>query len=208
MHDVVYKQAGLNYSGDAKLSALLSKFGNLDSEGDIMREGCYDKFLAKQGDKPLRMLKAHQKNDWPLGWWTNLRVDSEGLHADGQLAVEENPEAAVAAKMLKAGMVDGVSVGFILKAGKRMIREQGVIGRDVTEAEVFEASIVPVKPANPAAVVGEIDGAKVQSIYKMDVETRNEVLEELTREAMEEWRFERAAVEAFMAAWGVGKVKQ
>ena len=202
MRDIVYKQASIDYSGDAKLKALLSQFGNLDTEGDIMVEGCYDKFLAKQGDKPLRMLKAHDKKDWPLGWWTNLRVDSEGLHADGQLAVEENPEAAVAANLIKSGMVDGVSVGFILKAGKRMIRDKGVIGRDVTEAEVFEASIVPVKPANPAAVVGEIDGAKVQSIYKM------ELVEELTREAMEQWKLHRAAVEGFMAAWGVGKVKQ
>lgn len=197
MNEVIHKQAELSYTDEGVIKATLSRFGNVDTQGDIMLAGCFDEWLAENGDKPLHMLKAHDPKAWPLGFWTDFTADSDGLHAVGKLALEENFEAQTAAKMIKSGMVDGVSVGFRMLAGKMVPRDMGVMGRDIRKAHLMEASITPYKPANEEAVISEIDGEETKNIYKM------EGMEDLVREAMERWKLQRAAVESFIKGWGV-----
>ena len=190
MSEIEYKQVQVAGIDEGVLRATLFKYGNVDDQGDIMVKGCYDDWLARNEGRPLPMLKGHDVSAWPIGSWEEIKSDDEGLKAIGRLAIEENPDAATAAKMIKAGLVTGVSVGFRMFAGKAVTRSGGGMGRNITGAELMEASITPFRPANKEAVVDAIDGEDVESIYKaLDYAG-------IARTALLEWRLGRAAGQA------------
>ena len=189
---IIYKQGELNMSADGrKLSAILSKFGNIDEQNDIMCRGCMDAWHAARGNKPLPMLKGHDIKAWPLGVWEDFEVTDGGLRATGTLALEENEDAVTASKLIRKGLVTGVSVGFAMLKGDVVMRPDGTRGRNIREADLKEASLTPFRPANPEAVVEAIDGENVEDVFKtLD-------LEGITRKALSEWSLERAIADAF-----------
>ena len=190
MNPIEYKQAQVDDIEAGVLKATLSKYGNVDDQGDIMLKGCYDDWLIENDGKPLPMLKGHDVSAWPIGSWVNIESDDEGLKAEGKLAIEDNPDAEIAAKLIKAGLVTGVSVGFRMLKGKHTTRLSGDYGRDISKVELMEASITPFRPANKEAIVDAIDGADVESIYKaLDYAG-------IARTALLEWRLGRAAGQA------------
>ena len=197
MSELIYKQAADIASPElGVIEATLSKFGNVDRQGDIMEIGCFDAWMLKNGDKPLRMMNSHRLDEFQLGEWVDFKLDSSGLKATGKLDIDFNPSAKVAANLIKQGKVNGVSIGFQLLKGDSVVRKDGTRGRNIYDADLKEASVVAFDPANELATVESIDGESVSSVYKSADYVR------ICKEAMEEWRLEQVAREALYKVLG------
>ncbi len=126
-----------------------SVWGEADAYGDTIKRGAYTRTIKRM--RPA-LLWAHDTRQ-PIGVWSDLVEDDRGLKVTGKL-VTETRQGAEALALLKAGAVNGLSIGF------RAIRsERGPNGgRVLTEIELPEISIV-VMPAAAKARVTSVRGA-------------------------------------------------
>lgn len=86
-----------------------SKFNGIDAYGDTILPGAYDKVLAEGGMVPVFF--NHESTDLPIGKYTKLSANSQGLYVEGVLALDL-PRARDVYAALKAGIVTGLSVGI------------------------------------------------------------------------------------------------
>lgn len=105
----------------------LSVFGNEDSYGDIVDPGAYTKTIAERNsDNPLPFLWQHY-TDEPIGIYTRLAEDDNGLYTEFQYAMEVQ-KAREAHALAKMKAVKGMSIGFttvkdVIDAGVRRLKE-------------------------------------------------------------------------------------
>lgn len=113
--DYLNKQIGLQ---DVELSVdgqpgtfrgYASKFNGIDSYGDTILPGAYDKVVAEGGTVPVFF--NHDSFDLPIGKYTKLSANSQGLYVEGLLTLDI-PRARDVYNALKAGTVTGLSVGI------------------------------------------------------------------------------------------------
>jgi len=138
---------------DGTFSGYGSVFGVLDSYGDKVAPGAFKASLAKHkanGTRP-KLLWQH-KQDQPIGFWEELREDNHGLFLQGKLLIQDDPVARRAYAHLKAGSIDGLSIGFMTVKADR--DEKGAT-RTVREVDLWEVSVVTF-PANGASRASEI----------------------------------------------------
>lgn len=119
-------------------------FATPDRVGDVIEPQAFASAIGKT----LPMLYGHDK---PVGVWSNIAVDGEGLKVKGRLLVEDVPEAKSARALVRAGGVTGLSVGFVTK--KSAPRKGG--GRTISDLDLVEVSIVAV-PAHAAARISSV----------------------------------------------------
>lgn len=86
-----------------------SKFNGIDSYGDTILPGAYDKVVAAGGTVPVFF--NHESLDLPIGKYTKLSANSQGLYVEGVLTLDI-PRARDVYNALKAGTVSGLSVGI------------------------------------------------------------------------------------------------
>lgn len=131
-----------------------SVFSNIDSYGDIMAPGCFQKSIERHiesGTKPIMFLN-HQHDSLPIGEWTSIEEDEYGLKLTGELL--DSTAGIDTYKALKKGLIKGLSIGFYSDAWE-MAANGDAHRRTITEADLFEVSVVNV-PANTSALVSEI----------------------------------------------------
>jgi HK97 family phage prohead protease len=123
--------------GDAgEFSGYASIFGNVDQGGDIVERGAFKEFdLTKDG--MVRVLNQHRHAD-PIGK-ANVNEDSTGLHFDGKLLLDV-PSARTQYALLKAGIVDGMSIGYDIMPGGAEMTKSGV--RHLKALKLWEISTV------------------------------------------------------------------
>ena len=83
----------------------------------MVAPGAFADSLGKRGVAGIKLLFQHDANQ-PIGVWTELREDARGLYARGRLM----PEVAKAREVLalmRAGALDGLSIGFRTVKGRR-----------------------------------------------------------------------------------------
>jgi HK97 family phage prohead protease len=139
---------------DGTFSGYGSVFGVKDSYDEIVVPGAFQKTLAAhkgEGTMP-KMLWQHDW-DFPVGVYTRMGEDDHGLLVEGKLLKEDVQKAKEAHALLKAGALDGLSIGYIPRAWKRSEQDKDVL--ELTEIDLWEVSIVTF-PANPAARVSEV----------------------------------------------------
>lgn len=121
-----------------QIEGLLAGFGDVDEGGDRLVKGCFAKSLAAR-TTPLPMLFVHDLKR-PIGAWKEWQERPEGLYVKGSITL-----AAQAAKeayaLAKDGAVTGLSIGF---RPTRESTDQRTGVRTITEAELFEGSLVPI----------------------------------------------------------------
>lgn len=90
-----------------------SIFGNVDSGGDMVMPGAFTGSLvaARQKGSSIKMLWQHDR-ERPIGIWDDLAEDSKGLYVKGTLLKDSVQQAAEAYALLKAGAMDGLSIGY------------------------------------------------------------------------------------------------
>lgn len=126
-----------------------SVFGVKDSYGEIVAAGAFTQSLAEhkaQGTLPA-LLWQHDSRQ-PIGAYVEMRQDNKGLFVKGQLALDVDGGRNAHA-LLKAGAINGLSIGFMPK--KWEYNEEEDI-RTLTEIDLWECSLVTF-PANSGARV-------------------------------------------------------
>lgn len=151
-------------------TGVLSTYDNVDSVGDICARGCYAKDLAINGTKrPL--LWQHDPHQ-PIGSFEV--VDSEkALTIAGKLNLDV-PQGQTAYALLKAGDIDGLSIGY--SAMEATWDAEG--HRVLTEVKLWEGSVVTF-PANDQATITNVkEGRKEGDTMDEELEKRLKALED------------------------------
>jgi HK97 family phage prohead protease len=83
----------------------------------VVAPGAFADSLAKRGVNGIKLLFQHDANQ-PIGVWTALNEDKRGLYAQGRLMPEVAKAREVQA-LMRAGALDGRSIGFRTVKGRR-----------------------------------------------------------------------------------------
>jgi hypothetical protein len=135
---------------DGTFSGYASLFNTEDMGRDIVLPGAFRDSLKERGPAGIRMLYQHDPAE-PVGVWESLREDSRGLLARGRLLLAVARAREVLA-LMRAGALDGLSIGFRAVTGKRDAKS-GI--RRLARIDLWEISIVTF-PLLPEARVAHV----------------------------------------------------
>lgn len=154
MAETKFAHVGLSdVEADGSFSGYASLFGETDLNRDVVQPGAFLKSIRTRGATGIRMLFQHDPAA-PIGVWHDIREDARGLFVRGRLM----PEVAKAREVLalmRAGAIDGLSIGFRTVRG-RTDAKSGV--RRLYEVDLWEISVVTF-PMLPAARVSAVKSA-------------------------------------------------
>ncbi len=122
---------------DGTVEGYASLFGEIDQARDMVMRGAFADTLKKRGVNRIPMLFQHDPAE-PVGVWLELREDHRGLYARGRL-IPEVARARELLSLLRAGAVDGLSIGFRTVKGKIDPRTRV---RSLLAVDLWEISIV------------------------------------------------------------------
>ncbi|MCH9806591.1 MAG: HK97 family phage prohead protease [Alphaproteobacteria bacterium] len=120
-----------------RIAGYASVFGVADQSRDVVVPGAFANSLAKRGPRSIRMLFQHDPGQ-PIGSWDVMREEARGLYVEGRLAPGSARAAEIAA-LLRAGAVDGLSIGF---RTLRARRDAATRTRRLIDLDLWEVSIV------------------------------------------------------------------
>lgn len=106
------KAEATNTPGEFK--ALVSVFGNIDSQGDIVDKGAFAVAIDKYaGDDNMPVVWSHQWHDLNayLGTYKDMEETDEGLLLVGQLDIDESESALRAYQLMKNRRIKEFSFG-------------------------------------------------------------------------------------------------
>ena len=127
-----------------------SLFDRQDLGRDVVVPGAFRDSLSTRGADGIRMLFQHDPNQ-PIGTWVKVYEDARGLYVRGRLATEV-AKAREVLSLMRAGAIDGLSIGFRAVKGARDART-GV--RRLEKIDLWEISVVTF-PMHPEARVASI----------------------------------------------------
>lgn len=141
-------------SEDGSFTGYGSVFGNVDSYKEIVAPGAFSESLTgwRQKGRMPSLLWQHRSGE-PIGVYTEMREDANGLHVKGKLALKTS-RGAEAYELLKIGAVGGLSIGFQTREDS-LDKVSGI--RTLKKVELWEVSLVTF-PANDAARVSTVKG--------------------------------------------------
>jgi HK97 family phage prohead protease len=126
-------------------------YGKADAFGDVLVRGAFTRSLEAHraaGTRPLT-LWSHDPAA-PIGVWDSVTEDARGLKVAGRLVLDATAGRDAYA-LLKAGAVDGLSIGFNTVKAARGAKG----GRRVEAVDLIEGSLV-ARPAQAAARVTSV----------------------------------------------------
>lgn len=138
-----------------------SVYGNLDLGGDIVEKGAFKEF-ERTSDGQIRILSQHKTHD-PVGK-AQLIDSDQGLIVKGRLLLSI-AKAREVYELMKAGIVEGLSVGYdvIQPGGSEM--KKGV--RHLKSLKLFEVSLVTFG-MNPLARLTGVKAAEITTIREFE----------------------------------------
>lgn len=164
-----------------------SIFGNKDSDDDIVVPGAFAASLADWSSKGRlpALLWQHNMNE-PIGIYTEMKEDEQGLYVKGRLLIDDDPLAKRAHAHAKAGSLGGLSIGYHLKDWEYSSEKEAWL---LKELELWEVSMVTF-PANTEARI-----SNVKSMLDHGETPRPSDIERALREV----GFSKSQAKAFMA---------
>jgi HK97 family phage prohead protease len=114
-----------------------SLFGEIDQARDMVMRGAFSATLAARTVQRIPMLFQHDPAE-PVGVWLELREDHRGLYARGRL-IPEVTRGRELLSLLRAGAIDGLSIGFRTVKGNIDPRTRV---RRLLAVDLWEISIV------------------------------------------------------------------
>jgi uncharacterized protein len=123
--------------GDLIIEGYASRFYEADLNDDLVATGAFAQSLMRTGPQGVRMLYQHQTRT-PIGVWDEVFEDVRGLFVRGRV-LEVSPEARMVASLIRAGAIDGLSIGFRTQKSRPDL--WGRL-RVLLEVELWEISIV------------------------------------------------------------------
>ena len=122
---------------DGTVEGYASLFGEIDQARDMVMRGAFADTLARRGVNRIPMLFQHDPSE-PVGVWLELREDHRGLFARGRL-IPEVTRGRELLSLLRAGAIDGLSIGF--KTVKGNVDPRSRVRR-LAAIDLWEISIV------------------------------------------------------------------
>ena len=141
-------------SGGWQFSGYASTFGNVDQGGDVVMRGAFDTSLGTRKRRPL--LWQHDLRE-PIGVEVALKPDDRGLL--GTWKVVDTARGTDAHKLLKAGAIDSMSIGYLPKTFE--FDDVGVC--KLLEVDLLECSLVSL-PMNEAALVTQVKNRRLEPL--------------------------------------------
>jgi Escherichia/Staphylococcus phage prohead protease len=138
---------------DGTFSGYASLFNTQDMGSDIVLPGAFRDSLKQRGPAGIKLLYQHDPAE-PIGIWEALKEDSRGLLVRGRLTLAVARAREVLA-LMRAGALDGLSIGFRAVTGKRDAKT-GI--RRLARIDLWEISIVTF-PLLPEARVAHVKSA-------------------------------------------------
>ena len=130
-------------AADGSFSGYASLFGVEDLGHDVVERGAFVASLARRGVSGVKMLWQHDPAE-PIGCWLDIHEDARGLAVRGQV-LADLARGREALALMRAGVVDGLSIGFKTVRGRRDAKS-GI--RRLAEVDLWEISLVtfPMQP--------------------------------------------------------------
>lgn len=151
-------------AADGSFAGYASLFGKADLGRDMVLPGAFRASLARRGAAGVKMLFQHDPAQ-PIGVWTEIREDHQGLSVRGQLTTGV-ARAREVLSLMRAGALDGLSIGYRTVRGKTDAKT-GI--RSLLEVDLWEISVVtfPMLPeARVSAVKMRTDAALAAAIRR------------------------------------------
>ena len=158
---------------DGAFEGYASLFNREDLGHDVIAPGAFRQSLAERGPSGIKMLFQHDPAQ-PIGVWDDLHEDAKGLYARGHLMTDVTRSREVLS-LMRAGALDGLSIGFKAEKGQRDKRS-GI--RRIEKVDLWEISIVTF-PMLPGARVSAVK----RRPFVARVPTEREFERWLTRDA-------------------------
>ena len=137
---------------DGFFSGYGAVFGNVDWYNDVILPGAFKASLDKwKTKKKLPPVLWNHNDSEPIGIYTNIYEDEKGLFVEGKLLIDDVPRAKSTHALLKAGAIDGLSIGYSTKKAN----QQGNGVRELIEVDIGEISIV-TQPANDRSLITSV----------------------------------------------------
>lgn len=145
---------------DGTIEGYGSVFNVVDDWGDIIAPGAFAATLAahRAANTMPAMLWQHRDAE-PIGVWTDMVEDSRGLRVKGRLVLDA-PRGKEAHALLKAGALNGLSIGFI---SRKWSWDDTTDVRTLQEVDLWEVSPVTF-PANGLARVDSVKSSGASTI--------------------------------------------
>jgi HK97 family phage prohead protease len=138
---------------DGTVEGYASLFGEIDAARDMVMPGAFARTLKSRGLRRVPMLFQHDPAE-PVGVWLELFEDFRGLRARGKL-IPDVARARELTALIRAGAVDGLSIGFRTVKGRI---DPASRVRKLIDVELWEISIVTF-PLLSGARVAAVKGA-------------------------------------------------
>ena len=119
------------------VTGYFSAFGNIDSDGDIMMPGCFQKSISENGPNASNRIQFLWQHDvtQPLGKPSVLKEDGYGLYFEGK--IEPTTWGKNALILYDAGVINEHSIGFVT------VKEQNMGDHnEIREVKLYEGSAV------------------------------------------------------------------
>lgn len=143
-----------------EFSGYAAIWGERNAHNEVVERGAFAKTLAAHraaGTKPV-MLWSHDPADI-IGVWEEVREDETGLFVRGRLLTEIT-SGREAYERMKAGAVNGLSIGFRVPPGGER-RRSGI--RYLTEIILGEISVVGLPSAGKARITAVRSHGRTES---------------------------------------------
>lgn len=146
------------------ITGYFSMFDSVDSDGDVMKKGCFAKTLKEQGPNSVKPRIKHLLNhdpSKPLGVIYELKEDNTGLYYESKLGTHSLGEDFV--KMVDSGLVTENSFGFQTVKQTQLMPwnewKPGEAAREILEVRLFEGSNLTAWGANHRTYNSGVKGA-------------------------------------------------
>lgn len=158
MHEI---KAGKDDDGSMTFSGYGAYFNNIDSYGDIIVPGAFKNavnYAKRTGDYPALMVQHGADGYTPVGIFTKMAEDENGLYVEGKLAdTERGREYYTLMRMEPRPAIKGMSIGYFTKKAEYPSEENRKsfpkgCTRKILDVELVEISLVTV-PANKKATI-------------------------------------------------------
>jgi HK97 family phage prohead protease len=174
----------LKADDDGTVSGYASRFGEVDNGGDTVMPGAFTTSIAS--GRKVKMLWCHDTRS-PIGVWDEMKEDATGLWVKGRI-LRDVAKGAETLSLLRAGAIDGLSIGYRTKESDRGTRGE----RRLKAVDLFEISLVTF----PMLESARVDAVKAAEMTRRDMEQR----------LMQDAGFSRSVARALMGG-GIEAVK-
>lgn len=126
---------------ELRIEGYASLWGAADLNGDVVVKGAFAASLARTGARGVRMLHQHEGRA-VVGIWDDMIEDERGLFVRGRV-MDWSAEARFAGALSKAGVLDGLSIGFRSSRARREGRLRALVEVDLWEVSLVTFPMLP-----------------------------------------------------------------